>query len=145
MHMHLLWLPALVLLLPTLCLSSFYGRVTSAPLTSPSLGAIGINMKFPLAWLASGLAGAAFFAPPVTAQGRGGTFFTPPARTAGTFFNAPSANGFQQAPGGAGFRGRVGGIPRHRHLVRTAAGSLPFLYSPRYRYPHLNPPPHQPP
>ena len=91
-------------------------------------------MKFPLAWLASGLAGAAFFAPPVTAQGRGGTFFTPPARTAGTFFNAPSANGFQQAPGGAGFRGRVGRIPRHRHLVRTAGGYWPYWYYPGYGY-----------
>jgi hypothetical protein len=91
-------------------------------------------MKFQLVWLASGLAGAALLAPPVTAQGRGGTFFTPPARTGGTFFNAPAATGFQRVPGVAGFHGRVGRVPRHRHLVRGSGGYWPYSYYPGYDY-----------
>lgn len=87
-----------------------------------------------MACLASCLAGAALLAPAVAAQGRGGTFFTPPARSGGTFFNAPAAHGLR--PESAGFHGRVGRVPRHRHLVRAAGGYWPYLYYPSYDYEH---------
>jgi hypothetical protein len=103
-----------------------------------------MSMKFQLACLASGLLGAVLFAPAVMAQGRGGTFFTPPARTGGTFFSSPIANGFKQMPGRARFHGRFARIPR-RHLVYPYAAYSPYFYYPDYDYddgvPEEAPPP----
>lgn len=87
-------------------------------------------MKHSLLPLSLGLFGFAFAAPSVVAQGQGGTFFTPPARTAGTFFNAPAANGFQQTPEAGRFHGRYSRAPRrHRIAYPYYAGYGPYFYS----------------
>jgi hypothetical protein len=85
-----------------------------------------------------GLLGAALIASSASAQGRGGSFFTPPS-SAGTFFNAP-ANGFQRA---AGFRGRAGHAGR-RHRAIFYPGYGPYFYDPEYDYDEGGPEPAPP-
>lgn len=116
------------------------------PLTPSPRGVIakrspfGTNLKHPLIGLSLSFIGAVLVASPASAQSRGGTFFTPPARPAGTFFNAPAANGFQQspfqqAPGHVRSHGHPGRGPRRHHLnYPYYAGYGPYFYDSGYDY-----------
>jgi len=87
------------------------------------------------------LLGAALMASSASAQGRGGSFFTPPS-SAGSFFNAP-ASGFQRvALRASGFRGRGHAGRRHRAIFYPGYG--PYFYDPRYDYDDGGPEPAPP-
>ena len=93
------------------------------------------NVKHQLIAISFGLLGTAVLAMSASAQGRGGTFFTPPANSGGTFFNAPASNGFQQVPsqqvsGPVRFHGRFA----RRHRIYPYAGYGPYFYYPDYDY-----------
>jgi hypothetical protein len=95
-------------------------------------------VKHQLIPISFGLLGTALLATSVSAQGNGGTFFTPPGRSGGTFFNAPATNGFQQVPlhqasGPVRFHGRSAHMPR-RHRIYPYAGYGPYFYYPDYDY-----------
>jgi hypothetical protein len=94
--------------------------------------------------IAFGLLGSALIASSASAQGRAGSFFTPPS-SAGTFFNAPAANGFQRVlgPRAAGFRGRSGHAGR-RHRAIFYPGYGPYFYDPEYDYDEGGPEPAPP-
>jgi len=93
--------------------------------------------------IAFGLLATALVASSASAQGRGGSFFTPPS-SAGTFFNAPAANSFERVPlRGAGFRGRSGHT-RRRHRALFYPGYGPYFYDPEYDYDQGGPEPEPP-
>jgi len=93
--------------------------------------------------IAFGLLATALVASSASAQGRGGSFFTPPS-SAGTFLNAPAASSFERVPlRGAGFRGRSGHTGR-RHRAIFYPGYGPYFYDPEYDYDQGGPEPAPP-
>ena len=92
-----------------------------------------------------GLLGTTLIASSASAQGRGGSFFTPPSNAAGSFFNAPATNGFQQVPmqHASGFGRRAGHVGR-RHRAYFYPGYGPYFYEPEYDYDDGSPEPAPP-